>query len=221
MPEQRTITVYRFDELAPDVQTKVIDDARTLATENFDPADLDPVIDDADTIAALLGLTIDRQPDQSPAVYWSGFYSQGAGACCTGTYRYTPGTYARIAAHCPTDPTLHEIARQLDLLHAASIDGGAITATLTQRSGSRYSHENTIEIDVFATDGDGDDVYLDEENQTGALVRVALRRFMRWIYRQLETEYEHLTSAECIRERLTEIETDARYTIDGESSVRL
>lgn len=68
-----------------------------------------------------------------------------------------------------------------------------LTATIKHRG--HYYHEMCTDIDVYRADGDADSATIDTMKQT-------LRDFMRWIYRQLEAEYDWRNSDEQIDESI-------------------
>lgn len=59
----------------------------------------------------------------------------------------------------------------------------------------RYCHSRSTTIDVYAND---EEAYTNQNEEVEEL----LRDFMNWIYRQLEQEYEYLTSDEAIAETI-------------------
>jgi hypothetical protein len=85
-----------------------------------------------------------------------------------------------MRAHAPKDDTLLRLSRDLNRL--ARRDKEAC-ATLTHRD--RYCHEMTIGFDWKAKHDDTRD----------SIVELA-RDAMRWVYRQLEQEYEYQTANE-------------------------
>lgn len=125
--------------------------------------------DDAKAIGALMGFDI-------ADIYFSGFASQGDGACFSGCLTYRKGALAAVKAYAPLDLELHRIAAAWQEAH--KVHGWKVTATVRQRG--HYSHENCTE---FVLDGAG-------VIHGPAFIEPA-RDFMRWIYRQLERESEY------------------------------
>ena len=89
--ETRTRTLYKLDELSSEAQQHALENQSRFESEDFDP---EFVYDDAATIADLFGLDI-RQTRETrmngehyyaPTIYYSGFSSQGDGACFEGRY---------------------------------------------------------------------------------------------------------------------------------------
>ncbi len=193
----RTIeqTVFKFSELTDSAKEKAREWWRTS-----EDIDLDHVIDDAAIVADLFGLDIRKKTIRlmngktraEPAVYWSGFWSQGDGASYEGDYSYCKGALAAIVSYAPTDTALHDIVRRLQRVQARNFY--RLTASITQSG--RYVHEMTMRFDVSRTDdapvSDNDIEELSD----------CLRDFARWVYRALETEWEYQASDEVVDELL-------------------
>jgi len=184
-------TLAKFEELSDAQQRKVIE-------ENYDMNVSDSfwhecVTDDAIEIAALLGIDISN-------VYFSGFSSQGDGACFEGSFRHVKGSVAKVKAFAPQDTELHAIAKTLQDLHRRAF----YSVTGTVRQYGHYVHKRSMRIDIASDYGS-----CDESDWLEAFADFAL-----WIYRRLEKEYEYQTSEEVIRESITanemefEVETD-------------
>ena len=135
--------VFTFAELS--------DEAKEKAREWYREGGLDYdwwdcTYEDAKQCAKILGIEIDN-------IYFSGFWSQGAGACFEGSYSYQRGAAHAIRKHAPEDSTLHSIADDLQAIqkkHAYNL-----TARVKQRG--RYSHEYATEIDVLEHGNDAAD----------------------------------------------------------------
>ena len=174
--------VWSFNELS--------DDAKQTAIANFRENNLDYewwdcVYNDAKMIGALMGIDID-------AIYFSGFASQGDGACFEGDYEYKKGSVKAVKNHAPIDTDLHDVAQRLFLTQKPAFY--QLTANVKQRG--HYSHENCTDIMVSAKDD-----FAVSQDQCEE-VREALRAFMQWIYTRLEAEYDYLQSDEVIIESI-------------------
>ena len=182
-------TVFKFSELS--------DSAKETAREWWrrdQDFDLESTIDDAATVAELFGLDIRKKTvrlmngktRQDPAVFWTGFWSQGDGASFEGAYAYSKGALYAVKSYAPQDTKLHAIVQRLQKVQARNFY--QLTATIDQ-SGS-YVHEMTMQFDVSRNDDKpvSDDDYEELSD--------CLRDFARWIYRALEAEYEYQTSDE-------------------------
>jgi hypothetical protein len=206
-----TYQVYKFSELAPEIQDKLIERQRQSAGEFFDGADC--VYEDAATIADLFGLDIrtrtvklmNGSTRQDPCIYYSGFWSQGDGACFEGTYRYQKGALAAVKDYAPVDTRLHRIVE--DLQHAQARYFFKLSAT-TQHRG-HYYHSGCMDVSVHR-----ENWYNDVDDDTENAIIQALRDFADWIYDQLEKEYNYVTSEENAREYLED--SDQEFTAEGE-----
>jgi hypothetical protein len=191
MSRNITLTVFQYEELSDKAKETARDwyrDATARAGDNFFA---EHVIEDAVRMGTLMGITfktrtiklMSGKTREEPQIEWSGFSSQGDGACFEGTYTYQPGIAAAIATEAPgNDSGENIILRRI----AAELESyGVLSATLTKRN-HHYSHPYTVEIEVYDSEG------IDITNGTrGKAVAQALRDFMNWIYRNLEAEYDY------------------------------
>lgn len=183
MTRTQTITIYQFDELSDNVK----ETARNWYRQgNLDYEWWDCTFEDAKTCAKILGINIDN-------IYFSGFASQGDGACFEGSYEFTKGAIAAIKQHAPQDETLYQIATDLQAIQRPSF----YQLSASVKHSSRYSHANCTNINVY-DNRDGEYVSAD----THDALTEALRDFMHWIYRQLETEYHWLNADEQVDESI-------------------
>lgn len=207
---------YSFAELSPEAQERAIEQARETAGECFDAEHVYEMAADA---AKFLGLDIRQRHVRTvagsmryePAIYYSGFWSQGDGACCEGSWRAAdvdaagikaefPQDAAGIKAELPQDAELHRLADEFARIAADYPDASFIV-----KHRGHYSHSGCTE---FGLDSGCDDVEPDkafhERNGAADDLKQAAREFMDWIYRALEREYEYVTSEEAAREYLTD-----------------
>ena len=199
------INAYAIDELAPGVLAKVID---RLRVDLVDDQWWDSVYDDADSIATILGITIDRRrTGRSPAIEFSGFWSQGDGACFTGRYRFSPNATKELRSYAPVDSTLHDIADELAAIHKKHPAAFEVSIV---RNASRYCHERSVDVNV-SLDGDDEEQPVPRELDDG--VTEQMGRVMRWIYRQLENEYEYQTSDDRVRQ--SAFDNELLFTANG------
>jgi magnesium-transporting ATPase (P-type) len=190
MPQVIEVTVYTYGELTPAAQEA----ARNWFRANYDFSfEADCVIDDAQEAAKRLGIEIGRQRHANrPAVYWSGFWSQGDGASFEGDYRYTKGAAKAVKEYAPNDKELARIAETLQ--DAQRRNFYRLTAGVSQYG--RYVHETTMSVDVERND---DATVSEDDAET---VTEAMRDFARWIYRRLEAAYVYATSDDAAAESL-------------------
>jgi hypothetical protein len=176
----------------------------------------DAVYDDFREICEILGIELDaREP------LFSGFWSQGDGASWTGRYRAQGLGYAgleplytydiapiKIREHAPQDEELHRIADELCLLARIY---RPVYAKVSRHS-SHYVHSSTIQIGEweYYDDIDMDDVASEIQEHIETTLLDLFRDLADWLYKTLESEYDHLTSDEVVIESLeaNEIEED-------------
>ena len=173
----------------------------------------DVVYEDFGRICEILGVTLATSPVRlygggtrdKPRIFWTDFHRQGDGASFEGQYSHARGSRKAIREYAPKDNELHRIA---DILKDAQ-RRNFFQLGATVRQQGRYCHGNTMAIEVERdsptwqplTDGAEDTVI------------AALRDLARWLYRQLRSEYEHLTSDETVDEALAV--NESTFTADG------
>lgn len=196
MPRKKEVTVYTFEELSDSAK----ETARAWWRGCLESDDYDNVIEDAATVADLLGINLRTRPVKlmngstryDPCIWWSGFYSQGDGACFEGSYEYVKGAAKKVREYAPTDERLHLIAAQLQSIQAKNLY--SITASCAQRG--NYYHSGAMTVDASRADGRA--MTSDAEDE----VTQALRGFADWIYRQLDEENTYLNSDEYVDEAI-------------------
>jgi hypothetical protein len=199
MPELICTTVYRYGELSDAAREKARDWYRDLG-----PHDdwWDAVYDDFERICEILGIRLKTTPVHlvgggtchRPCIWFSGFWSQGDGACFAGYLSHAKGAAARIRDYAPTDASLRDIADRLQAIQRQNFY--QLSAEVAHRG--RYYHEYCMFVEVTRDSPAGQVPTGDAEE----IVTEALRDLARWLYRQLETEYDHLTSDEAIEEAI-------------------
>jgi hypothetical protein len=207
MPHAVTIQLYKFDELSDAAKEKARDWFRE-ASANDDWYDF--VYEDVDTVAALLGIEIDRKAVKlmggstrhDPAIWFSLGYVQGDFASFDGRYAYAKGGAAKVRAYAPMDEKLHRIADALQALQKAN--GYQLTASV--RDTSRYGAEVEVERSNGGT----------VLEQTYQELRDLLRDFMQWIYDQLRAEDMYRNTDEQVDENIVANEYD--FYEDGSRS---
>lgn len=192
MAERIEITLYPFAELSDAAKDK----ARSWYREGaMDYSWYDFVFEDFQTICELIGVTLETTTvrlvgggtRQEPRIYFQGFSSQGDGACFEGGYCYRRKACQAIRNHAPTDQMLHRIVDQLASIQRANFY--QIRARCRHRG--RYYHEYSMAVDV---DRRGGELTADAENA----IAEGLRDLARWLYRQLQQEYEYLTRDDAV-----------------------
>lgn len=189
----RTVEVklFKFDELDDKAKGRAIEWWRQLANN-----DSWWEYDDFIECAKRLGIVFDQKKGRGPAIWFSGFWSQGDGACFEGHWSYKPDAVSAITTYAPDDDVLKKIAETLHDVQNAN-PTIPLTAKVTHRD--RYYHSRSVDIEVFDdTTGNLADVPADHAKE----ISEALRDFMDWMYNRLEEQYEHYFSDETISENI-------------------
>lgn len=176
--------IYTFNELSEDAKAKARDWYRE--GNSYDSFYSECVIEDAKEAAACFGLDIDK-------VYFSGFWSQGDGACFEGRYRYKAGWREALKAYAPKDETLQRIGEALQ--HAQRKHFYTLEANTKHRG--HYYHSGCMSIEVENREERGRNIGYQETE-----ISDALRGFADWIYRRLEEDYDYHNSDEAIDETI-------------------
>ena len=207
---------YTFAELSDAAK----DNARDAFRNNNDyPYDdwWDGVYEDAGRIATILGLDIMEtertkagRTYQTVSISFSGFCSQGDGACFTGSYSFNPKAITEMQAYCH-DVELIGIAEELTVMQLARRLRGEALFTANITTSGRYSHSGTMEVEVNSEDEDGkhNEFGIELEKEVTQL----MRNFADWIYNSLEAEHDHLMSDEVIDEQFE----DEIFDEDGDT----
>lgn len=191
-------TVYTFDELTPAAQSKARDWFR--ADKEFDGQD--HVIEDAKQCLAFAGFNVEN-------VHYTGFSSQGDGACFTGAWSAADVEPGKTKEHAPKDETLHAIAAEVERI-AALFPHASLKV---EHSGGHYCHEFCTEFTVSIADESGDEIdSIARFWRENDLINVS-RRAMKWIYRQLESSYEWENADEQVDESIRA--NEYTFTADG------
>lgn len=211
MPRTDTVTttVYTFDELSDEAKEKARDKWRE---NHLDYEWWDAVYNWADEVFKIIGIQSDdyvkcmggKMRRKGPDIRFSGFCSQGDGACFEGSYSYTKGAAKAIRKDYPKEEELHRIVDELQALQRRHF----FKLKARVRHTGHYHHSRSVEIEVFKEGYDysgADDVH--EE------VSDLMRDLMDWIYEKLEQEHDYLLSDECIDESIRSNEVE--FTEDG------
>jgi len=200
--EMRTDTVetkvFKLKELSDAAKQSALE---ALGEINIDHDWWDFVYDDAKTIGKLIGIDIDD-------IYFSGFCSKGDGACFAGNYEYVRGSVAAVKAHAPKDTELHRIATEL----AAEQRKCFYQIRASVKQSGHYYHRYCTDISIDFESHTGYQDYYSEEAETNVIE--LLRDYMLWIYKQLNSSYDYLTSEEAIIETIEANEYE--FTMDGD-----
>lgn len=187
-----TYNVYKFSELSEQAKERARDWYREVNNDDFS-FHAECVISYAKEVAELLGITIDK-------IYYSGFSSQGDGACFTGSFDSKNINLKKLTEEYPGNQKLEDIALLLLLTKP-------LTATIEHRR--HYYHEHSMDITCYG----GDDEKPGQMEEVDILTD-ALRSFACWIYRRLESEWEYVNSSEFVDDAIECNEYE--FTEEGE-----
>lgn len=230
---EETIKLYQFDELSDDAKEKARDWYRQASRDDSFWSEI--AIDDAATVLKACGFDVYQRPVKlmgggtryKPAIYFSGFWAQGNGACFEASW--SPADIMPHEQFCAEYPAVwtgangiehrSESNAELQRIHAESARLAALDPThmisWRCRHTGHYNHENSVSFDYgdersAGDDGGQENMPADIENEHVENARDA----MRWIYRQLEREYEWINSDEQVDESIRADEYE--FTADGE-----
>ena len=194
MPQIIETTVYELHELSDAAKDK----ARAWFREGVgsDSDWYDSVYDDFEEVCRILGIELKTYPvrlmgggtRQKSCLWFSGFSSQGDGACFEGSYRYENGAARRIREHAPQDTELHRIADHLFTIQQDNFF--QLRAAISHRC--RYYHAWSMDISVERDSP----VYQDMTDGAEDAVTEGLRNLAHWLYRQLEGAWDHMMTDE-------------------------
>lgn len=215
MPVTVTRTLYYYEDLDEKGKEKAREWYRTASAGDSFWSEC--VIEDAANMADILGIDLRTRrvklmgggTRMEPAIYWSGFWSQGDGACFEGTYKYAKGSTEKIRKEAPKDEELHKIADRLAAVQRPF--WWQLVATVKHRG--HYYHEHCTDIDVGLMDINFDVPKNDAFEEACEEVRDCLRAFMGWIYKSLEKEYVWFNSDEIVAENI--IATEYAFDENG------
>jgi len=201
MPRAHTIQLYQFDELSDAAKEKAR--AWYRHASDGDSFEADCVIDDAKAILHTLGFC-------NLKVYYSGFWSQGDGACFEGNWHASDVDYSALVAiigeHTPGtedhNSTVRGIGMELGTLAKLWPEA---SASIKHRG--RYYHEQSTEFDCDFSNEDGYHV------EPGEAFTELARNLMRWVYSSLEKDYEWRNEDEQVDENIRANEYE--FTEDG------
>ena len=215
---------YSFEELSPEAKKKAIQNHYDINI-NYDGWS-DGVIEGFKEDMAEIGI-------EDPEVQFSGFYSQGDGASFTSEDIDTRKLFDAVGIESNEflDMSTEDERRKgenkefydlLDTLEDVGhldrirIKPEELRVTIERIGGGRYYHENTVRANVEIWDEpDGWEIPPYFESELSDKVTDFIRGICRKLYRDLEKDYEHLTSEEAVAETLI----DNGYEFDEEGNV--
>lgn len=204
-------TVYQLDELSESAREK----ARAWYCEGGPEYDwYSDIYEDFTLICSILGVrlrtrtvtTLGGRYRESPCIWFSGFSSQGDGACFEGHYRYQSQSARNIRDHAPQDEELHRIADELQTVQQRHF--WQLQADIQHRG--RYYHEYSMGITVTRHHNHFTQEVGDEAETA---LSEALYDLAHWLYCQLNAEYTRLMSPAAVDEAI--LANDFTFTGSG------
>ena len=212
MPKPRTTLIYQYDELSDEAKKKARDWYRRGNCDDTYWSKY--VIHDAATVAGFLGLDINQtayktmggETKYKPTVYFSGFWSQGDGACVEGTWRASDVKVDELKEYAPQDKELHRIGEQLGELAVKYPDGYFLV-----KHRGHYSHSGCTSFDVELPNDQEEALEYDSPEYKALQVELGedeeslielARDYMNWIYKRLEADWEWQNADEQVDENI-------------------
>lgn len=196
MPIKRSVTLYHYSELSNKAKAKARENERSSA---LDYEWWDSIYEDFIEICNCLGIELKDRGNGEKAIWFSGFCSQGDGACFEGVFRGNPDAVQDIKAHAPQDEVLHRIAQYL--VDEVVLPNASVFVRISH-AGRCYHAYSMLFQDAVVEDGDG----VEEDMPAGQweIVRESLRDLAKWLYKTLNDQYDYLMSDDCIATSLSE-----------------
>ena len=201
---EETKTEFRFEELSDSAQQKVREKYHHWVHGH---EWWDVVYEDFILTAEKLGFTIEKD-----RIHFSGFWSQGDGACFSGYFRSPKeSAHTMLKEAGWDDKELLALADRVDLLIAPHrlLDPGAYWRAKIGTYGS-YCHSGTMQVDEIH-DSWSDNVTPDDLAAADIEILAIARALADWLYEKLEEEHDYLDSDETVTERFQ----DERFDESG------
>ena len=208
---------YTFAELSESAKQRARDD---YTSRDYPHDDWwDDVYEDAVCMAKIIGIEISETAHKGRsgktfrtiAISFSGFCSQGDGACFEGDYEFAPEAISKISAE-TNDGELIRIAVELYTLQLTRRMTGLAYFSASIKTSGRGSHSGTMDVTTNTEEFDedsGEVLSNDVEDEVTQL----MRDFADWIYSRLEAEHDWLHSDECVDAALEDHEFDENGVI--------
>ena len=190
MPRIHETTLYKFDELSSEAKERAI----TSFQEDDSYLDCnwhEYTISDFKTILELIGY-------YDITCYFSGFWSQGDGACFSAKFSRNKRCLEKVKKYCPKEEKIIDIVEKIQ----SEIQ---LHEEYEIKHSGHYYHEYCTNV-----------YYLGDNNKAEQLDERFLelsRQLMRILYQRLDDEYDYLNSSEAIIEYIKA--NDYEFTEDG------
>ena len=184
--QANTVYSYTFNELSDSAKDKARDHYRQYG---LDYEWYDFTFEDWKAALLLIGIDVSN-------IYFSGFSSQGDGACFECDYSYVPGWRKTVKSDFggSMQTILLAAGERLQAIQRPFF----YSVSATVKHSGRYSHSNCTDFTVEPGERFESSDIIDLEDD----IKSVLRGLMDDLYNGLESEYDHLTSDSVINEYL-------------------
>ena len=199
----KTVNLYEFNELSDSAKEKARQWFREASSGDSYWSEY--TIEEAKEQGENMGLDIVN-------IYFRGFWSQGDGACYTGSWNACDVKAGETAKDWGDSPETKEIRRI-----ASEFEEFAKTwpeSSFKVEHHGHYSHEFCTSFDVSLGDDADNDLPAGQWKEACDSLIETARDYMRWIYKQLEKEYEYQNSDEHVDESI--LANEYTFLISGE-----
>lgn len=162
-------TVFSFEELSEKAQAKAIEKECQTLGENWTA---EYAIESCNEWLRMLGFSDTK-------IYYSGFWSQGDGACFIGDYAFKKDTVEKITTEFPKFTELQDVAKRLYDLQVKT--GYSLGASILHCG--RYYHENSMEFTI-----DMEDFNCEVEEDFIFICKDIARMIYKYLYECYESE---------------------------------
>lgn len=174
------------------------------------------VYEDAVTVLGFLGFnaakTVERKGKwvQVPDISFTGFCSQGDGACFRGDWAAKRVDMAGLVAYAPLDTAVHTLCAKITLISLVHTELSFDIVT----NDDRYCHARTMEIAYYERDPDGDGGWTVEDEAIENTMTGLMQEAADWIYRQLDAAHDFIESDENVEDNI--VANEYHFTEEGE-----
>ncbi len=196
MAEQVLITLFTFDELPEESQQKLIEGFRQDYDPHYGHIYDEFILEMSEKYGA------DIKEDN---IQWSGFWSQGDGACFTCEFD------EEVIEHILRDALSEDDRNHLDQLRVELSQASSI------RTGpsNLYSHENTVIGDIWLDCPDDTTLKVEVVRAMEEHLTDIIRRSCKDLYQRLEEYYNKETEDEALKQRIKEYWPGCHFRKDG------
>lgn len=189
--------VYTYAELSDSAKQTAISNCFDI---NTDTDWWGGVYEDFYQICDILGIGLKERNKHEKCVWFSGFSSQGSGACFEARYAYKAGSCKAIRDYC-NDKGLFAIADNLKAIQKSNF---------YQLRAETSQHGRYMQMSVSVERDDCKEMTTNAE----AGLEQALYDLNAWLFKSLEAEHDYLTSEEAILETIEA--NEYHFTEEGE-----